>query len=62
MDSETTYYMSDIDYYVCDNCGAYSSEVKDIPHYDTCKKGEAKKWEKYYKDNPLRDIDDEDFE
>ncbi len=31
---------------VCDNCGAFSAKENTIEHNKTCKKGEAKKWEK----------------
>ena len=41
----------DIQVFVCNNCGAHHESVKDIPHHTTCKKGEAKRWEKFYSEN-----------
>lgn len=35
-------------YFCCDNCGASAERIKDIEHYATCKRGESKRWEKYY--------------
>ena len=35
--------------YVCNDCGAYSlKSKKDVKHYDSCKPGEGKFWEKFY--------------
>jgi len=36
--------------YVCNNCGAYSTKEETINHYPSCKKGESKRWEKFYKE------------
>ena len=52
--SETTFIdidEDDIQIHVCNNCGAYHESVEDIPHHATCKKGEAKRWEKFYSEN-----------
>jgi hypothetical protein len=32
----------------CNNCGAFASSPEKIKHFDTCRRGEAKKWEKFY--------------
>jgi len=32
----------------CINCGAYAKEIDQIKHYESCKPGEAKKWEMFY--------------
>ena len=49
MDTETTY-VDEADVHVCNNCGACAGTVVGIKHYATCKKGEAKKWEKHCND------------
>ena len=40
--------------YVCLNCGAYGSEIRDIRHYKTCNPGDAEKWKKYSERNNLQ--------
>ena len=32
----------------CNDCGAYAILPKKVKHYDSCKIGESKKWEKFY--------------
>lgn len=44
-------YIHDADVYVCDNCGAFNAHPYKIEHHKGCKKGEAKKWEKFYSEN-----------
>ena len=41
----------DEDIFVCNNCGAHAETIESISHHNTCKKGEAKKWEKFYEEN-----------
>lgn len=48
--SETTY-IEEADVHVCNNCGAHSASIDTINHYPACKKGESKKWEKFYSKN-----------
>lgn len=50
-DTETTF-IEDVGVHVCHNCGAQATEIKEIKHYEICKPGESKKWEKYYNENP----------
>lgn len=35
---------------ICSNCGAAGETIKDVKHYESCKAGEAKRWEKYYRE------------
>ena len=49
----------DLDVWSCTNCGAHSlTGPEDIKHHDTCVPGDAKRWEKWYDENPDEDTDD----
>jgi hypothetical protein len=46
---EVIHHTDNLDVYECINCGALADDDPDlIVHYKTCKKGESKKWEKFY--------------
>ena len=47
---ETTY-IEEEGIHVCNNCGSQGTSVDNIDHYPTCRKGESKKWEKFYSEN-----------
>lgn len=48
--NECTYAGEGIHMFICNNCGAQSENIETINHHNTCKNGEAKKWEKFYED------------
>ena len=41
-------YIEDIDFHVCNDCGAVATEKDEVQHYRTCKPGDAQRWEEYY--------------
>lgn len=47
---EEVTYIEEAEVYSCNNCGAYSSTPQTIAHIATCKRGEAKRWERHYQE------------
>ena len=41
--------------WVCNDCGAVSSEIKNIQHYGTCVEGNSEKWQKFYENARLNE-------
>ena len=42
-------YFREVNMWVCNNCGSSSEALETIEHYKTCKPGESKRWENFYK-------------
>jgi len=33
---------------VCNDCGAHASTSDGVVHHETCRRGESRKWERFY--------------
>lgn len=41
-------WFTDIEIFICNDCGAFSKKEEDISHHQGCVAGDSKKWELYY--------------
>ena len=42
----------------CNDCGAFAGRIQDIIHYNSCRSGESKRWERYYNEGYEQDVKD----
>lgn len=56
MPEKETTYIEEANVYQCNNCGAHAPPLELITHVDSCKKGESKRWEDFYKSIPAEDF------
>lgn len=56
MPEENTTYIEEANVYQCDDCGAHAPPLELIPHFDSCKTGESKRWQEIYSN-----LEPEDF-